>query len=78
MTKLPSHGTGWAETELVMDVVTLYDEWDGESTPNFDNVIARTRTFQDNELRNLWLVLTALGSVITSELAHRGISIHED
>jgi hypothetical protein len=71
VTEFRNHGTGWAETELVMDVVTLYDEWDGDSELILTNVTERLHTFHGPELLKFKVVLTMLDALIQRELAQR-------
>lgn len=70
---LRDHGTGWAETELVMDVVALYREWDGESELDFTDIVNRLSAFHDAELIEFKTVLTMLSAVIQADLAKRSI-----
>lgn len=69
---LPIHGTGWAETESLLDVVKIYNEWDGESKPDF--TVAQQRlhaSFTDSELRTLRTITDTLGRLVDYELEWR-------
>lgn len=71
--ELPSHGTGYAESEAFMDVVVLFADWMGDThAPNFDDVRRRLReSFNDSELRNLDVVARTLVNLIEAELTQR-------
>lgn len=66
------HGTGWSETELLMDVMTLYHEWNGESELSFATVNERLREVSSGELLTLQVVLSMLNALIQTQLAQRG------
>jgi hypothetical protein len=71
MSELPSHGTGWTETEVLMDVITLFNE-DQESAPDFTVVQRRLReNFTTTELSALDTVTTVLLRLVKFELAQR-------
>lgn len=76
MSTLPSHGTGWLESEVLLDLVTLYDEWNEQDTstsPDFTLVQRRLReSFTLTELRKLELLTHVLTGLIGNELALRG------
>lgn len=70
--RLPSHGTGWTETEVLMDVIELYDAWDGSGSPDFSALQRRLREqFNDNELRTLETAVETLAKFIDDELSRR-------
>lgn len=72
MSALPSYGTGWTETELLMDVLTIYNAWNGEDQLDFDTVRQRlSEKLTDGELVTLSSIVEAFGMLITSELARR-------
>lgn len=74
MSELPSHGTGYAESEAFMDVVALFNTWD-ESGKAPDFTVAKQRlhdAFNLNELRNLEAITLTLRNLIDRELTLRG------
>lgn len=72
MNALPSFGTGWTETETLIDVIDIYSNWDGESEPDFSTVRQRLRErFTTSELITFGSVLEALGKFIESERMRR-------
>ncbi len=73
MSDLPSHGTGFAESEVFMDVVASFGEWNGEGSPDFAPTQRRLHDmFNLSELRNLETVTRVLTLLIDEELALRG------
>jgi hypothetical protein len=73
MSELPSHGTGRIESEVLLDVVEIFNDWTGDSTPDFSVVQRRLReSFNVRELRNLETVTHALAALIAKELPQRG------
>lgn len=75
MSELPSHGTGYAESEVFMDVVEIFDTWNGEDTPDFSPVAQRLRErFNDSELAKLETATHAFHMFITAEQARRAIA----
>jgi hypothetical protein len=71
MSELPSHGTGWTETEALMDIITLFNE-DQDSTPDFSAAQRRLRdSFTTTELSALDTVVTVLLQLVKFELAQR-------
>lgn len=76
MSELPSHGTGWLESEALLDLVTLYDEWneqDANTSPDFTLIQRRLRElFTLTELRKLELLTHVLAGLVGNELALRG------
>lgn len=73
MSSLPSHGTGFAESEAFMDVVASFSNWTGSGVPDF--AVAQRRLhdlFNLRELRNLETVARALTLLVDEELALRG------
>lgn len=76
MSELPSYGTGWTETELLMDVLTIYNSWNGEDQINFDTVRQRlSEKLTDGELVTLSSIVEAFGMLITNELARRKLPV---
>lgn len=74
MSELQRHGTGWSETEVLMDVVEVYNSWDGDGTPNFTPVQRRlAEKFEDNELIALETVVDTLAQFIAAELYRRQV-----
>lgn len=74
MSELPSYGTGWSESEVLMDVVTIYNTWNGEGEVNVDSVRRRLREkFTDTELIALDAVVEMLGRLIDVELTSRSL-----
>ena len=72
MTELTRHGTGWVETEVLMDVVEIYNSWDGSDPVDFTPVQRRLReSFTDSELVTLETVVTALHKFIAADLSRR-------
>lgn len=72
MSEPESHGTGWVETETLLDVVEIYNSWDGVSTPDFTVAQKRLhRAFSDDELHSLDTVLETLRKLIDHELTWR-------
>jgi hypothetical protein len=74
MSELPSHGTGWAESEVLLDVLTVFNgDWSDASPPDFTTVQRRLHeSFDLRELRNLETATHALAALIDRELALRG------
>lgn len=71
---LPSHGTGYMESEAFMDVVVLFNTFavDGQA-PDFTSIQRRLREgFNLSELRNLEAITFTLTKLINVELATRG------
>jgi RNA polymerase-interacting CarD/CdnL/TRCF family regulator len=69
---LPSFGTGFTETETLIDVIDTYSNWDGESDPDFSTVRQRLREkFTTGELIAFGSVVEALGKFIESERMRR-------
>lgn len=74
MSALPSYGTGWSESEVLMDVVTIYNAWNGEGEIDVDSVRRRLREkFSDTELIALDAVVEMLGRLIDVELTSRSL-----
>lgn len=70
--ELTSYGTGWSETEALLDVVEVYDSWDGKSQPDFSPVQRRLRErFEDNELLTLETIVNTFAQFIAAELQRR-------
>lgn len=68
-----NHGTGWSESEALMDVVEIYNSWDGNGQPDFSPVQRRLReSFTDNELLALETVVDTFAQFIATELWQRG------
>jgi hypothetical protein len=77
MSGLPSYGTGWTETELLMDVLTTYNSWNGEDQLDFDTVRQRlSEKLTDDELVTLSSIVEAFGMLIAGELARRRLPTH--
>lgn len=74
MSELPNHGTGWIESEALLDIVQVFNgDWSDESPPDFTIVQRRLHeSFSLKELRDLETVTHALISLIDRELALRG------
>lgn len=73
---LPAHHTGWAETEALMDVIDIYNQWDGNGTPDFTTAQKRLHaSFTSTELRTLRTIADTLGRLIDYELTWRD---HDD
>lgn len=74
MSELPSHGTGWAESEVLLDLMTLYNTFDAsdESVPDFTTVQRRLReSFNLTELRSFELITRVMTGLIDLELSLR-------
>lgn len=73
MSELPSYGTGWSETEALMDTLTIYNAWDANAeAPDFSTVRQRlAEKFTDDELVALAAVVEALGHLVESERIRR-------
>lgn len=71
MSGLHDYGTGFAETELMIETITLFNEWDGENDLTFEPVLTRLATFPETELLKLKTVLSALDLLIQKSLAER-------
>lgn len=72
--ELPSHGTGYMESEAFMDVVVLFNTFavDGQA-PDFTFIQKRLHDgFNLSELRNLDIIAKTLANLIDAELALRG------
>jgi hypothetical protein len=81
VTELPNHDTRWAETEVLMDVVNIYNEWDGSSAPDFTTAQKRLHgSFTSGELRTLRTITDTLGRLIDYELTwrERDDKVHND
>lgn len=71
---LPSHNTGYMESEAFMDVVVLFNTFgiDGQA-PDFTPIQQRLREgFNLSELRNLEAITLTLTNLIDAELTLRG------
>jgi len=72
VSELPSHGTGWSETEVLLDVVEVYNTWDGNSTPDFSTAQERLRErFTTPELIALDAIAASLHQLIEAERMRR-------
>ena len=75
MSELARHGTGWSETEVLMDVIEVYNSWNGDSPPDFTQVQLRLREkFNDDELETLEIVVSTLAKFIAAELTQRVVA----
>jgi hypothetical protein len=74
VSELPSHGTGFLESEAFIDVVALFGAWsDNGQAPDFTVVERRLHEqFNLSELRNLEVAARTLATLIDRELALRG------
>lgn len=72
MSELLSHGTGWSETESLLDIIDIYNSWNGDGTPDFTQLQRRLREkFTDNELVALETVVDTFHQFIAAELTRR-------
>lgn len=72
MSELMSHGTGWSESESLMDVIEIYNAWNGEDAPDFSPLQRRLREkFTDDELTTLETVVDTLHKFINADLTRR-------
>jgi hypothetical protein len=74
MSELPSHGTDWAESEVLLDLITLYESWEssGDTAPDFTTVQQRLReSFDVTALRTLEILTRILIGLIGQELVTR-------
>jgi hypothetical protein len=79
MSEPVSHGTGWVETEVLLDVVEIYNSWDSVNLLDFTVAQKRLhRSFTDTELRSFKTVLEALGKLIDHELTWRAQDDKDD
>lgn len=79
MSDLPNHGTGRAESEVLLDLLTLYNSWEDSDTssPDFAPVQQRLReSFDVTALRTLELITHILSKMISQELATRDDSLN--
>lgn len=73
MSELPNHGTGWSETEVLLDLIALYNADDFVHTqPDFTAVQRRLREkFNSAELHALDAIVTVLQQFIRVEITRR-------
>lgn len=79
MSDLPNHGTGWAESEVLLDLLTLYNSWEDSdaSSPDFTQVQRRLReSFDLTSLRTLELITHILSGMVSQELTTRADSFN--
>ena len=75
MSELTNHGTGWSESEVLMDVVEVYNSWSGDDSPNFTAVQRRlAEKFNDAELDTLEMIVQTLHTFIAAEATRRAIT----
>lgn len=80
MSELPSHGTGWSETETLMDVVMIYngDENIINGVPDFGTVQRRLREkFTNAELHAFDAIVTVLLQFVKLEITQRKLGNQE-
>ena len=66
------HGTPYTETEILMELVTIYTEWNGDGAPDFSRIQRQLRDdFTADGLTAFDTVVKALGVFIEFELAQR-------
>jgi hypothetical protein len=76
---LPNHGTGWLESEMLLDVVTLFADWDGNLPPDFTIAQRRLREkFTLDELRNFEVTMLALRGLVSAEIEVKRFAEHSD
>lgn len=67
-----THGTPYTETEILLELITIYSTWNGETTPDFTAIQSRLRDdFNDNGLIAFDSVVKTLGTFIEFELTQR-------
>lgn len=72
MSKFTNFGTQWAETEALVEVMHAFDAWDGDGTPEFNEITRRLReAFDERALRDFEVILLALSQFVKLELMRR-------